>query len=109
MCICNFWSLIALTSAVVQSRNVIQSDLAMARNVGGSASAVEISAKHLHDTPQPPSTHQATPLPANVEEIVTDCLAKESDHRPARASILREQPTSCADANSLSGQNARDR
>ena len=57
MCIYNFWSLIPLTRAVVLNGNLIHSGLATGRNVLEGASATEICAKHLHDAPQPPSTH----------------------------------------------------
>jgi len=55
----------------------------------------------LRPAPSTSSTH--------LEKIITDCLAKEPDHRTGSASILREQPIDCADANSLTWQNARDR
>ncbi|MGE0403606.1 MAG: serine/threonine-protein kinase [Kofleriaceae bacterium] len=47
---------------------------------------VQVCAQHLHATPTPPTN--APPLPASLEQLLRDCLAKTPDARPADASAF---------------------
>ena len=78
------------------------------RNVFEGISAVEICAKHLHDAPEPPSARAAMPLPADLEAIIMDCLAKDPARRPASATVLRERLGRCADSGTWTWEDARD-
>ena len=78
------------------------------RNVFEGASAVEICASHLHDAPEPPSSRMGTPVPADLEKIIMDCLEKDPARRPADASLLRERLSRCDDSNAWSWEDARD-
>ena len=46
--------------------------------------------QHAKKTPEPPSTHESA-VPAELDEIVLECLAKAPDDRPGNAMELRER------------------
>src|SRR5262249_2971319 len=48
-------------------------------------SIVEICSHHLHTPPTPPSQRTDRPIPADLESIVMDCLAKDPRMRPDSA------------------------
>ena len=54
--------------------------------------------KHLHSTPARPSERLGQPLPADLEDLVMACLAKDRADRPQRAADLRRALDGCADA-----------
>jgi serine/threonine-protein kinase len=62
-------------------------------------SVVELCSHHLHSVPVPPSRRVATPIPADLEAIVLDCLKKHPGERPASALELDRRLAECADAN----------
>lgn len=77
------------------------------RNVFEGASAVEICAKHLQETPIPPSQRVDFPVPADLEQVILQCLEKDPDKRPADAESLLDRLNACADAGRWSQQDAR--
>jgi eukaryotic-like serine/threonine-protein kinase len=56
---------------------------------------VEICSDHLHKAPAPPSQRIDEPIPADLESLILDCLAKDPDHRPASAEAFRERLLGC--------------
>ena len=54
------------------------------------ATTFEVCAKHLSAAPEPPSERLGRPLPAALEALVMQCLAKTAAGRPANAEALAE-------------------
>ena len=50
---------------------------------------VEVLAHHLHTPPESPSKRLGKPVPAELEQLVLQCLAKSVDDRPPSARALR--------------------
>jgi serine/threonine protein kinase len=69
---------------------------------------VDICAKHIHDTPQPPHERLGKPLPADLEGIILQCLAKQPKDRPAGADILANALEHCQDAGTWSKADSHD-
>jgi serine/threonine-protein kinase len=59
-------------------------------------SILEVCAHHLHSVPDPPSARLKAPVPADLEAVLLDCLAKRPEDRPATAQVLRERLGACA-------------
>jgi hypothetical protein len=57
---------------------------------------VEVCAKHLHDSPEPPSRRLGCALPEDLEAVLLDCLAKQPEDRPATAAELCRRLETCA-------------
>jgi serine/threonine-protein kinase len=51
---------------------------------------VEVCSHHLHTAPEPPSRRLGTPVPADLEELLLTCLAKDPTERPFAAAVLRD-------------------
>jgi serine/threonine-protein kinase len=45
---------------------------------------------HVERTPEPPSAHAEAPLPAALDELISQCLAKDPSGRPQSAGALAE-------------------
>lgn len=58
---------------------------------------VEICAAHLHQAPAPPS-ERGVAVPADLEALLLDCLAKSPADRPRDAREVRDRLEACADA-----------
>ncbi len=58
-------------------------------------SVVEICGQHLHEEPEPLSARGVT-VPADLEEVVLACLAKDPERRPQSAVELRRRVEACA-------------
>jgi len=52
---------------------------------------MEVIQKHLLASPEPPSARLGRPLPAKLESVVLDCLAKEPSRRPESAQALMDR------------------
>lgn len=67
---------------------------------------VEVCSQHLHSTPEPPSERLGAEVPAALESLILDCLAKDPTKRPQDGlelkqrltALRREHPWSAADA-----------
>jgi eukaryotic-like serine/threonine-protein kinase len=70
-------------------------------------SAVEVFAHHLHTRPAPPSERSHTGVPADLERVIMQCLAKELDARPQTAAALLDALRACASAQDWSVEKAR--
>jgi serine/threonine-protein kinase len=51
--------------------------------------------KHAHEEPVPPSKRTELPIPSDLEEVVMDCLRKESADRPGNAEVLSDRLAGC--------------
>lgn len=58
-------------------------------------SALETAAMHLKDDPVPPSQRSEFPIPATLEGIILDCLAKKPADRPSTAAELSRRLANC--------------
>lgn len=65
------------------------------RDVFVGDTALSVLTQHVRDEPPAPSTLVETPLPAELERIVLDCLRKDPPARPGTAMELRERLESC--------------
>jgi serine/threonine-protein kinase len=70
------------------------------RDVFSGETVVEVLSRHMLQEPLPPSTHLPQPLPADLEQIVLQCLAKEPAKRPQSAASLRASLLACEAASS---------
>jgi serine/threonine-protein kinase len=52
---------------------------------------VEICGHHLHTDPTPPSQRLGRELPADLEALIMQCLAKKPEDRPQNAGEIRER------------------
>jgi eukaryotic-like serine/threonine-protein kinase len=68
------------------------------RNVFEAETVVGTLGMHVVAEPMKPSAHLANSLPADLEQIVLGCLAKERSERPASAAALLAALLSCEDA-----------
>jgi len=68
------------------------------QDVFSGETVVEVLSRHMLQEPLPPSTHLSTPLAADLEQLVLQCLAKEPAGRPSSAAALRAALLACTDA-----------
>jgi serine/threonine-protein kinase len=59
------------------------------------ASPVAMAIKHVQATPDPPSLRTELPIPAALERVVLDCLAKRPDDRPRSARDVAARLAAC--------------
>ncbi|HEY3349227.1 MAG TPA: serine/threonine-protein kinase [Thermoanaerobaculia bacterium] len=65
--------------------------LLTAQTVFDRKTALETLHDHTSTPPIPPSQRVATPIPADLEAVLLDCLAKEPADRPESARVLEER------------------
>jgi len=53
--------------------------------------AVKVMYDHVHTAPPPPSSRTDQPIPAELEALVLECLAKEREQRPESVAALRQR------------------
>ena len=70
-------------------------------------SVVEVCGHHLHSQPVPPSERLGSPLPAGLEALLLQCLAKSPAERPASAAELAARLGACADVGTWTEGDAR--
>ncbi|MGZ3418786.1 MAG: serine/threonine-protein kinase [Polyangiales bacterium] len=68
---------------------------------------LEVCGKHVFERPEPPSQRLGKSLPADLERVVLDCLAKKPEERPASAAALRASLLACEDASRYDAAAAR--
>jgi len=68
------------------------------KHVFGGKTIVEICGHHMHTEPTPPSKRLGRELPAELEQLVMQCLAKKPADRPQDAVALRERLAAFQDA-----------
>jgi serine/threonine-protein kinase len=59
-------------------------------------SFVDIADKHACSKPEPPSQRIDSPVPADLESVILDCLDKVPGRRPQSATELRQRLEACA-------------
>jgi serine/threonine-protein kinase len=59
-------------------------------------STVEVCGHHLHTIPPAPSQRLGAPLPASLDAVILQCLAKTRDGRPSGARELHQLLRDCA-------------
>jgi serine/threonine-protein kinase len=69
-------------------------------------SVVEVLAHHLNTPPEPPSSRLGRPVPAELEEVLLQCLAKSPDDRPPSARALRARLASMRTGDSWTEEDA---
>jgi len=68
---------------------------------------VEILSKHLHEPPRSPSAARGSAIPAALEQLVLDCLAKSPSARPESARAFVERLEACAIDQAWTSDDAR--
>jgi len=69
--------------------------------------AVDILTRQLTEMPPPPSEVCEAAMPADLDELIMCCLAKEPDERPAGAAALLDELRTLDDANSWGAREAK--
>ena len=54
---------------------------------------VEVCAAHIHEAPEPPSSHAPAPLPTEIDALVVRCLAKDPARRPTTRDLSEQLAT----------------
>jgi hypothetical protein len=68
---------------------------------------MQMIARHIQAKPEPPSRHSPFTVPAELDEIVLDCLAKFASQRPASAWELADRLAQCEIESPWTRQDAR--
>jgi hypothetical protein len=68
---------------------------------------VEVCSHHLHTAPEPPSKRLDRAVPADLEALILECLAKDPTERPAGAHELRRRLEACEGFGGWTGDQAR--
>jgi serine/threonine-protein kinase len=75
-------------------------------NVFEGRTLVEVCSHHLHTAPEPLSARLGREVPADLEALILECLAKDPEKRPAGAHELRRRLERCAAFGDWSGEDA---
>jgi eukaryotic-like serine/threonine-protein kinase len=70
------------------------------------SSLVEVCGHHLHSEPEPVSRRTSRPIPADLERLLLDCLAKDPAARPQHAEELARRLRECSDSGAWSEHDA---
>ena len=68
---------------------------------------IEVIQAHLQTAPEPPSARLGRPLPAKLERLVLDLLAKDPAGRPGSAAEVAERLAACDDVAPWDAEEAR--
>ena len=66
-----------------------------ARPVFEGQGVVQLMARHIHTSPEPPSRYSLSRIPSELDDIVLGCLAKSPADRPASARELADRLSQC--------------
>jgi serine/threonine-protein kinase len=69
--------------------------------------SMQILVQHVQSEPVPPSKRSELPIPAQLDELILSCLAKDPDKRPQDASELYELMIACQACEGWSRERAR--
>jgi serine/threonine-protein kinase len=81
--------------------------LVAGRHVFSAKTLVEVCAHHLSTLPESPSTRLDEPLPADMERLILDCLAKDPKRRPGSADALERAYVDILEPNRWTQDEAR--
>ncbi len=68
--------------------------------------AMKVMIDHARTTPTPPSRRVELPIPAALEQLILECLAKDPERRPASAEVLSARLEACAVASAWTTERA---
>jgi serine/threonine-protein kinase len=71
------------------------------------ANAMDVAMHHVRTAPTPPSAATELDIPASVDRLVLDCLAKEPDDRPPTAIALLRRLEECQPESAWTEERAR--
>jgi serine/threonine-protein kinase len=80
--------------------------LLTATPVFSAESLVELCGKHMY-TPPPRPSERVSGVPASLERVILDCLAKKPSDRPADAAVLLDLLRACDDCPEWTPADAR--
>jgi serine/threonine-protein kinase len=66
-------------------------------------SVMEVCMQHVQDNPPPPSERLGEPVPASLESLILDCLAKNPTRRPQSAADLQMRIRGCEEIGDWDG------
>ncbi len=70
-------------------------------------SAIAVMLAHVKDAPLPPSLRSTFDVPASLDALILDCLAKDKESRPRSAAVVAKRLAECVAADSWSANAAR--
>ena len=70
-------------------------------------SAIAVMLAHVKDTPLPPSLHSKFEVPAELDTLILECLAKDKQSRPRSADVLARRLAECVPAHAWKASTAR--
>ncbi len=77
------------------------------KHVFSGGTVVEVCAQHLSAEPVPPSQRLGKPIPADLEALLLDCLAKDPAARPQSALEFQQRLQACDDVEPWTAEQAR--
>jgi tRNA A-37 threonylcarbamoyl transferase component Bud32 len=77
------------------------------RTVFDGENPVQMMYQHGYEEPVPPSERPGASVPADLEQVILDLLAKDPDHRPQTAEDLAHRVAACVDATAWDVSRAR--
>lgn len=70
-------------------------------------SVLQVLTQALHQDVEAPSARLGKPIPAELEQIILACLARERDARPVDATAVRDALLACSDVSRWTAEDAR--
>ncbi len=70
-------------------------------------SAIAVMLAHVKDAPLPPGIRSKFEVPAKLDTLILDCLAKDKESRPRSADVLARRLAECLPTHTWSASAAR--
>ncbi len=70
-------------------------------------SAIAVMLAHVKDEPLPPSIRSTFDVPAKLDALILDCLAKDKESRPRSAALLAKRLAECVPSDAWNANSAR--
>ena len=70
-------------------------------------SAIAVMLAHVKDAPLPPSVRSRFDVPAKLDTLILECLAKDKESRPRSVGVVAKQLADCLPARSWTSDSAR--
>ena len=71
------------------------------------ASAIAVMLAHVKDAPLPPSVRSKFDIPARLDALILECLAKDKESRPRFAEVVAKRLAECAPPLAWNADSAR--